>query len=68
VTQLRVPWIRCRADEVDASQHELEWAGRYFVVLAHSKADADAWWNSLTDEQRNEALGVRTAPTEAGWF
>ena len=45
----------------------MEWAGRVFVVLAHSKADADNWWNSLTDEQRNEALGIHRS-TESSWF
>lgn len=55
---VRVPWIQCRADEVDAIESELEWNGRIFAVLAHSADEARKWWNGLSEAERREILGV----------
>gem|GEM_PF-2730032 len=52
---IRVPWIRCRADEVDAQCFELEWRGRAFSVMAYSENEARDWWRSLP-EREHEAL------------
>jgi hypothetical protein len=59
---LRVPWIRCRADEVDTETFELEWRNRPVPIMAHSEGDAKAWWRSLTGEQKDELLGLESAP------
>ena len=55
---VRVPWIRCRADEVDAMPTEMEWRGRLFAVLAYSEKEARDWWRSISDREREEALGM----------
>lgn len=54
---LRVPWIRCRADEVDALPYELEWRGHHFSVLAYSEHEARDWWRSLPERDRESQLG-----------
>jgi hypothetical protein len=64
---LRVPWIRCRADEYGAAPVPLEWRGREFAVLAYSEAEAHDWWKSLDEAEREEALGLG-AREEAGLF
>lgn len=55
---VRVPWIRCRADEVDAMPTEMEWRGRLFAVLAYSEKEARDWWRSISDREREEAIGM----------
>ena len=55
---VRVPWIRCRADEVDAVSSEVVWRGRTFSVLAYSQTEALGWWRGLDDRQREELLGL----------
>lgn len=55
---VRVPWIRCRADEVDAVPSEMEWRGRAFSVLAYSEKEAREWWRSLAEREREELLGM----------
>ena len=64
---IRVPWIRCRADEYGAAPFPLEWRGRNFEVLAYSEAEARDWWKSLADGERESALGLGTRE-EAGLF
>jgi hypothetical protein len=54
---IRVPWIRCRADEVDALPFELEWRGRVFSVLAYTENEARDWWRSLPEAERERQLG-----------
>jgi hypothetical protein len=54
---IRVPWIRCRADEVGAVDCTLEWRGKSCTVLAYSEREAREWWKDLTDGQRDELLG-----------
>ncbi|GDX10552.1 MAG: hypothetical protein WCK55_11440 [Verrucomicrobiota bacterium] len=63
---VRVPWIHCRADEVDAVPTELEWRGRTFVLLAYSEKEARDWWRSLPDRDRENALGMAAEPAEDG--
>jgi hypothetical protein len=55
---IRVPWIRCRADEVDALPSQMAWRGRSFAVLAYSEKEAREWWNSLPDRERETMLGM----------
>jgi hypothetical protein len=54
---IRVPWIRCRADEADAFPFEMEWRGRYFNVLAYSENEARDWWRGLSEREREIYLG-----------
>ena len=54
---VRVPWIQCRADEVDTIECEMEWRGRVFAVMAHSEDEARKWWSSVTEAGRRELLG-----------
>ena len=55
---LRVPGIRCRADEVDAIPTRLEWRGRSFTALAYSEKEALEWWRGLSEPEREELLGL----------
>jgi hypothetical protein len=59
---LRVPWIRCRADEMGTDTFELEWRNRSVSILAHSESDAKTWWRSLSGEQKDELLGLESTP------
>jgi len=61
---IRVPWICCRADEVDAIQCEMEWRGRVFAVLAYSEKEAREWWRDVPETERNELLGVSGAGSD----
>jgi hypothetical protein len=54
---IRVPWIRCRADEADAAPFEMEWRGRYFSVLAYTENEARSWWRGLSEREREIHLG-----------
>ena len=54
---IRVPWIRCRADEVGAENCTLDWRGKSFTVLAYSEREAREWWKGLADGERDELLG-----------
>jgi hypothetical protein len=63
---VRVPWIRCRADEVDAVPTELEWRGHGFTLLAYSEKEALEWWRGLTDREREELLGMAGATADEG--
>jgi hypothetical protein len=55
---IRVPWIQCRADEVDAVQVDLEWRGRPITVLAYSQKEGREWWHELSEHARDAALGI----------
>ena len=61
---VRAPWIRCRADEVDAAPSTLEWRGRSFKVLAYSEKEATEWWRSLSDQEREDLLGMDRATVD----
>ena len=61
---IRVPWISCRADEVDAIHCELEWAGRIFKVMAYSEKEAREWWRNVPITERNELLSIGEPPIE----
>lgn len=61
---VRVPCIRCRADEVAAIPTEMEWRDRRFTLLAYSEKEASEWWRSLSDQEREDALGMSARPTE----
>ncbi len=66
--RIRVPWIRCRADELGSLPCELEWRGTYFEVLAYSEAEARAWWRSLSESERGEQVGCGAGVEGAGLF
>ena len=55
---VRAPWIRCRADEVDAVPSTLEWRGHTFELLANSEKEAREWWRGLSDQERETLLGL----------
>lgn len=55
---IRVPWIRCHADEIGTHRYEMEWRKRAFVVVAHSEREARDWWSALCESERNERLGL----------
>jgi len=55
---VRVPWIQCRADEVDAVRIEMDWRGRSLAVLAYSEKEAREWWRDLADRERDAMLGI----------
>lgn len=63
---VRVPWIRCRADEMGAVPIDLEWRGHSFTLLAYSEAEAREWWRDLSDREREEILGMTAAPPDDG--
>ena len=67
---LRVPWIRCRADELSAVEFDMNWRGREFAILAYSEAEARAWWRDLGETERNELMGLgqRHDPDELSLF
>ena len=62
---IRVPWICCRADEVDAIQCEMEWRGRVFAVMAYSEKEAREWWRDVSEAERSELLGMGAAASDA---
>ena len=64
---IRVPWILCRADEVDAVPSEMEWRGRSFILLAYSEKEAREWWRSLPENERENALGMAAEHAEDGF-
>jgi hypothetical protein len=64
---IRVPWICCRADEVDAIQCEMEWRGRIFAVMAYSEKEARQWWQGLRDSERSELLGAGSPEPDEGF-
>jgi hypothetical protein len=61
---VRVPWIRCRADELDAVPSEMEWRGRSFMLLAGSEKEGLEWWRSLSDREREDLLGMVAESTD----
>lgn len=63
---VRVPWIRCRADEVDAVSSEVAWRGLTFEVLAYSQKEALDWWRSLGDKEREGLLGLGNETPDDG--
>jgi hypothetical protein len=63
---VRVPWIRCRADEADAVPSEMEWRGRSFILLAHSEKEAREWWRTVSDREREELLGMAADSADDG--
>jgi hypothetical protein len=55
---IRVPWIRCRADEEGAQFFEMQWRKQTFKVLAYSEREAREWWSGLSEAERNPVLGL----------
>jgi hypothetical protein len=55
---IRVPWIRCRADEAGAQNFEMQWRRQNFKVLAHSENEARDWWNGLNEAERRLVVGL----------
>jgi len=63
---IRVPWIRCRADEADAQLFQIQWRQKVFSVLAYSESEAREWWSGLSDAERDPAPGLDDE--QEGWF
>ncbi len=63
---VRVPWIRCRADEVEAHSIQMEWRGTPFTLLAYSEKEAHDWWRSLADREREGQLGLASSSADDG--
>ena len=63
---VRVPWIQCRADEVDTIECEMEWRGRVFAVMAYSEAEARKWWGGIAEPEKRSLLGVDAAEPDEG--
>jgi len=61
---VRVPWIQCRADEVDSVECEMEWRGRPFAVRAYSEDEARKWWGGIPESEKRELLGGDAAPSD----
>ena len=55
---IRVPWIRCRADEIGALNIDMQWRKQTFSVLAYSEKEGREWWDGLSEAERNEVLGL----------
>ena len=55
---IRVPWIRCRADELGSVGHEMQWRKRGFTILAYSEKEACEWWSAFCEAERDELLGI----------
>lgn len=55
---IRVPWIRCRADEVGSCSIDVHWRKLPVKIIAYSEREAQEWWGGLRDEERDEALGM----------
>ena len=55
---IRVPWIRCRADEMGAIECEMCWRSRDFIILAYSENEAKSWWSELSESEREQQLGM----------
>jgi len=66
---IRVPWIRCRADEIGTCSIEVTWQKQTFHLIAYSEREAQEWWGSLSAEERDQSLGLEAAPeAEEGTF
>ena len=59
---IRVPWIRCRADEVGTCSIDVQWRKQSFKILAYSEREAQEWWGGLRDEERDEVIGAEDVP------
>ena len=40
---VRVPWIRCSADEEDTSTIRMQWRKQEFTIMAYSQREAEEW-------------------------
>ena len=67
---IRVPWIRCRADETGAIECEMCWRSRDFIILAYTENEAKSWWSELSESEREQQLGMDSAGSgdEPGLF
>ena len=65
---IRVPWIRCRADEIGSCTIEVQWRKQSFGILAYSEREAQEWWGGLRDEERDAAAGLDESPAEQASF
>ena len=63
---VRVPWIQCRADEVDTIECEMEWRGHVFAVMAYSEAEARKWWAAIAESEKRELLGADAVEPDEG--
>jgi len=61
---VRVPWIRCRADEVGSCPIDAQWRKQSFKIIAYSEREAQEWWGGLRDEERDAALSIDTPIAE----
>ena len=55
---IRVPWIRCRADEAGAKSFEMQWHRIHFDLLAYSESEARDWWSGLSAAEKDDVLGL----------
>lgn len=55
---IRVPWIRCRADEIGAESCDMSWRNRPFHLIAYNEREGREWWGSLSEAERDAALGI----------
>jgi hypothetical protein len=47
----------------------MEWRSRHFQVLAYTETEAREWWRDLSENEREQALGIRsTTDEEPGLF
>ena len=65
---VRVPWIRCRADEIGSCTIDVQWRKQSFRILAYSEREAQEWWGGLRDGERDAAVGLDEAPAEEPSF
>ena len=42
----------------------MEWRGRLFQILAHTETEARDWWRDLSENEREQALGIRSSRDE----
>jgi hypothetical protein len=63
---IRVPWIRCRADEAGAQVFEMQWRKQIFRVLAYSEGEAREWWDGLSEAERRPVAGLADDDDQMG--
>jgi hypothetical protein len=65
---VRVPWIRCRADEVGSCSIDVQWKKLSVRIIGYSEREAQEWWGGLSDEERDAIAGLDEAPAEQPSF
>jgi hypothetical protein len=65
---VRVPWIRCRADEVDSCVIQVQWRKQEFLIMAQTPREAEGWWDGLPDAERDQVTGIESSEMEQSSF